>query len=89
VQRSETSYGKEILMLKKIGLSTAIAATLFLAACGGGGSSDSSTGGPSSSEPRSAVTGPLTPVQSTLSTSVLQPLVVATAGTPLATHSTS
>lgn len=69
-------------MFKKLSMTAALAATLLAAGCGGGGSTDSGSSGGTAA--RYTVTGPLTPVQSTVSTSVLQPLAVATAGTPLA-----
>ncbi|HWU68913.1 MAG TPA: hypothetical protein VN046_08550 [Stenotrophobium sp.] len=67
-------------MFRKLGLVVVMAAGLALAGCGGG-SSDSGSGGAVQS--RKTVSGPLTPVQNTLSSSVLQPLAVATNGTPL------
>lgn len=68
-------------MLKKLTLTAAIAAALMMAGCGGSSAPDTGSGG--SVATRSSVNGPLTPVQTTLSTSVLQPLAVATQGTPL------
>lgn len=67
-------------MLRKLMCSAAAAATLLVAGCGGGSDAPTSTPGATA---RYTTTGPLTPVQNTLSTSVLQPLAVATAGTPL------
>ena len=65
-------------MLRKIGLVLMVSSGLMLAGCGGGSTDDSS-----GVQSRQTVAGPLTPVQNTLSTSVLQPLAQATAGTPL------
>ncbi|MGH8505811.1 MAG: hypothetical protein ACRETM_07590 [Stenotrophobium sp.] len=72
-------------MLRKFGFIAISLSGLLLAGCGGGaGDVAGGTGGGSSSVgSRAAVAGPLTPVQNTLSTSVLQPLAQATAGTPL------
>jgi len=63
------------------------AASISLAACGGGGSSGSTGGGsptPAAADPTARVSGPLDPVQSTLESSVFNPLANAVAGTPLA-----
>ncbi|MGH8461987.1 MAG: hypothetical protein ACRESS_10305 [Stenotrophobium sp.] len=67
-------------MLRKLGLVVIMSSGLALAGCGGGSADSSSSG---SVPARQAVAGPLTPVQGTLSSSVLQPLAVATVGTPL------
>lgn len=73
-------------MMKQMMLAGAIAACLFASGCGGGGSTNSgSSSGSSGGATGTAVSvsGPLTPVQNTLSSSVLSPLASATAGTPL------
>jgi hypothetical protein len=70
---------KEFHMLKKLYIPAALATTLLVAGCGGG----SASGSTPAAQARYTVAGPLTPVQNTVSSSVLQPLAVATAGTPL------
>jgi len=68
-------------MMKQVMFSGALAASMFLAACGGGSSDPSSDSGSSSGN--TSVSGPLDTVQTTLTGSVLSPLESATAGTPL------
>lgn len=63
------------------------AASIGLAACGGGGSSGATGGGSATqpaTDPVARTSGPLDPVQSTLESSVFNPLANAVAGTPLA-----
>lgn len=73
-------------MLKKTSLAAAIAAVTMLSACGGGGGGgdggDGGNGGNGGST-NPVVSGPLDPVQTTTSDSVITPLATATAGTPL------
>lgn len=66
-------------MLRKAGVLVLVAGSLALAGCGGSSSGGSSSG---SAQP-AAVAGPLDALQTTLTSSVFDPLESATAGTPL------
>lgn len=76
--------------MKKL-IASSLIVSLLLAGCGGGGNNENESAAPvvssdSTTTPiiRSTVIGPLTDVQSTITNSVMQPLVVASGGTPLA-----
>lgn len=83
-------------MLKQFSLAAVVACAVALSACGGGGGSSSGSGssggggsgggggGGGTTPPASAsISGPLDTVQTAVGTTVISPLVQATAGTPL------
>lgn len=76
-------------MSKKVSLAAAVALATVLTACGGGssssdnGSGSGNNGGGGTTPASASVAGPLDPVQSAVTTTVISPLVGAAAGTPL------
>ncbi len=75
----------------KMLIASGLVASLLLTACGGGEENTNASTSPIASSDsatvpaaRSTVIGPLTMVQDTLSNSVMQPLAIASSGTPLA-----
>lgn len=69
-------------MFKKCALAALVATTTVLTACGGGGGSGGD-GSSTTPPPPTTVSGPLNPVQTSLSSELISPLSTATAGTPL------
>lgn len=69
-------------MFQKSLIALALAGTVVLAGCGGGGGDSAGSGTPSPTA-RNDVSGPLDPVQGSVSEQVLAPLATAAAGTPL------